>query len=544
MMAALITLNSCTTEEEGHDRYELIFADSVDISYSGDWADKVYTDAISGYEVLTMYLGCEYLDLDFSYTSTYDINTDNWVWTSSDESVVVVSPDGVVYPVGVGTSTVAVNSIYCMTNSPQYAAVQISVAAGFIPATAIAVTTEDPEVDYAYEGGYNIQLVGSVVATATDPVAGADVTYSTLVWTSSNPAIADIDRNSGLVTTVSIPDLREYVDVTFFAETVDGSDLKESIDIQIRKSVSPLTIDWDDNITLDNGLIWTRDQVDGYTFARHHDGFTIKYTMEPAGATIGLIDWVSSNPSAVTVEHGVVKFVGVSSEDVTISATCVATGDSESLTFSLPAGYISQTYESSDENTWDWGITSGSDAYQKWNAAGYLDMYTYDATSTNTQARSDFTCNNPNEMGFNANYPLLGVHMYDVLDYEVVASRNIRFNIYWQVNAEGDVYYFKGTNNKYVYYYELSDGNHMLVWDLDSMMGDLGYWPVGTNVLIPTSFDFVYADMQASDTSIKGSELEGFPYTWELHSIRTYESVDTLESYMSDDLGLTFEQTI
>ncbi len=535
MAASLITLNSCTTVEEGHDRYELIFADSVDIHYSGEWQDRVYYDEIAEAEVLTMYLGCEYLDLDFDYTSKYDINTDNWVWTSSDESVVVVSPDGVVYPVGAGTATVAVNSAYCMTNSPQYAAVIVKVAPKFIPATAISVAPADPEVDYAYEGGYNIKLEAKITATATDPVAGSDVTYSSVVWSSSNPAIADIDRNSGLVTTGSIPELRDYVTVTFYAETIDGSEICEPIDVQIRKSVSPLTIDWDD----------ATHALDGKVFSRSEDGFVIDYTMEPADATKGLIEWVSSDPSAVTIVDGVVTFVGYNDE-VTLSATCSATGDSESITISVPAGFIRQTFESSDETMWDWGISTGSDAYQVWNESGFLNMYTYDASAINTQARSDFKCYNPDQLGFNATYPLFAIHMLDVLSIDAVNTRNIRPNINWQVNGEGDVYFYKGTNNKYAYYYELSDGTQMLVWDFKALVGAQSYWPVGNNVLIPTSFDIVYADMQTADPLMSAEELRAqgidFPYPWELHSIQTFKTSDDVESYITNELGLTFEQ--
>lgn len=354
MAVCAVVLNSCSSDE-GTARYSIVLPSTVELVYDSDWEAMVYYDATRKIDVLPIYVGCTPVDMDFTYTSDYDITIDEWVWSSTDESVAVVDEDGIIYPVGAGSATIAIRHKYCETASAQEATFMLTVAESLVLATEVTVTPADGVTDYVYEGGFILQMAANVTATASDPGSGTDVTYNLFKWYSSNPAIADVDDDGVVTSAILIPEFREDgIDVDIYAQALDGSEVEGMMTITVRKSIIPESVKFSEEDLARDGL----------DYAYCEKGFIINYEMEPSYATAGLIQWESSNTDAVEVAfvngsttEAEVKFVGYSNDPVTISATCVSTGVSQSFDIQVPAGFIRESFQ---DATKEWSVVYGT----------------------------------------------------------------------------------------------------------------------------------------------------------------------------------------
>lgn len=521
LLCATILMNYSCTEDDSSDYYELIFPSSVDITYDTDeWGDKIYYDNVvySNY-IVPLYVGLS-IDLDFEYTAPEGFNTGIWQWTSSNEEVATVDENGLVTAVGAGYTVVNVG-IYPSqsTAAKMNSNILIRVTESLELVSQIEITSPS---EYIYEGGYTSQLSATV--------SPDDATYITVSWSSSDTSVATVDSD-GLVTAKELSGTENQM-VTITATAVDGSGISASTEIEVRTVVMPQTVAFSDATMA----------LDGVDFAKNQDGFTIDYIMDPLDATPGFVEWTTSNSSVATVEAGVVTFTGYSSSPVTITATCVETGDSAEMSFSVPVGYVYEDFSSSSSSDWDWAVSAShisSGTVQTWNSGEYLDIIPYQ--SGTYSYRSDLYCFNPSTIGINSTYPLFAVHMLDVLGLEQVASRNMRPNISGTVNGTGDSVVYGGSNNNYVYYYELDNGTQIAVWDLAALFeaSELTM-PSGNNVLVPTGyFNFVYADIKGYDTSVPADPT----IEWELHAISTFKTAADIEAYITNVVGTGFTET-
>ncbi len=553
LASALVLGFSCTEGEESHERYQLMFADDVEIFYPESWESRVEYDASSNM-FIPLYLGCEPLDLDYEYyfRDGYEINTDNWEWYSNDETVAVVDADGIVYPTGAGSTQICIKAVACQEGSDQYDYINITVYETLIKATEITVSG----TNYTFEGGCNLTLTGEVTATATDPYFGSDVTYHNVTWYSSNPTVADIDPLTGVITTGYIPGGLTSIWIDFYAVAVDGSGTEGKMAVELRSATPPTEVFFDATTLGYNGK----------RFALHHDGFTIDYTMTPAQGTPNLINWVSSDPDAVSVEAdangetATVTFLGFTNS-VTITATCEFTGFSQEITFSIPAGYLHESF--GDYDTWDFGGGPCTDTEnlgdQWWNEEEQcISRIAYDtSTSSNGvytyQCRSDCACNSRDQIGFNSTYPLFGIRMWDVAQYDYVGDRSLFINWAWYETMDD---YEEGIctdtyrANEYTHYYKLNDatGNNVqqfVIWDMSEtqLMGQFAWYPSGDNYIFSNTFNIRYQDLKMADQSTEPSS-DIFPFRFNIYEMQTFQSFDELESYITDELGMTYTKEV
>ncbi len=537
--ATTLLLGYSCTEDEGHERYVLKFADSVTITYPAEWIPKVEYDA-SMNKYIPLYMGCEPLDLDYVYTveDGHEINTDTWEWYSNDTSVVEIDADGIVYPVGAGTTTVYVKALATQVGAEQYDILTITVAEKLVKATEITVSG----TNYTFEGGCNLTLTAAVTKTATDPLFGSDVTYKNVTWYSSNPSVADIDEYTGVITTGYIPGGLESLWIDFYAVAVDGSGTEGKLAVELRSAVPPTDVYWDA----------TTLGFDGKRFSWNSYGFTINYTMEPAQGTPNLISWTSSDPDAVTVtpnyEDGTayVEFLGYTTS-VTITATCEFSGNSQEITFSIPSGYY---YENFSNFATSYGTENlGDQWYDEENEC--LQRIADDQSSTvngtyTIYCRSDMSLSNKSMAGFNSSYPIFAIRMWDVLQYEYCTSRNFFINWAWYTTYDDAAREENVTetyrSNEYTHYYKLNDNSQQfIVWDMSQeiLMGQYAWYPSGPDYVIPGTFTIRYQDLVSSTDD---SDL--FPFTFQVYEFRTFQSTDELETYITDELGMTYTKEI
>ncbi len=522
LICATILMNYSCSDDETSDYYELIFPDSVDITYDTDaWGDKIYYDNVTYYSnIVPLYVGLS-IDLDFEYTAPEGFNTGIWRWTSSNEEVATVDDDGLVTAVGAGYTVVNVGIYPSVSSTTEMnSSILIRVTETLNSVEAIEITSPSA---YIYEGGYTSQLSATV--------SPDDATYITVTWSSSNTSVATVDSN-GLVTAQELSG-DDNQTVTITATAVDGSGISASTDIEVRTVVMPLTVEFSDAAMA----------FDGADFAKNQDGFTIDYIMDPFDATPGFVEWTTSDSSVATVEAGVVTFTGYSTNGpVTITATCVETGDSAEMSFSIPAGYVYEDFSSSSSLDWDWAVQTShitSGATQTWNEGGYLSITPYQ--SGTYSYRSDLYCFNPSNIGINSTYPFFAIHLLDALSLDQVATISMRPNISGTINGTGDTIAYAGSNGNYTYYYVLDDGTQIVAWDLATLYEakELSF-PSGNNVLIPTGyFNLVYADMKGSDTSVPADPA----IEWELHAISTFKTAADIEAYITNVVGTGFTET-
>lgn len=158
-------------------------------------------------------------------------------WTSTDPAVATVSNDGLVTLTGKGSCKITASTLDGSALTATCAINAVIKADG--------ITLSDTEVTNVE--GATVQL------TAT--VSPADVSNATVVWTTSDPAVATVDEN-GLVTLVA------EGTCTITATTADGTDLTATCEITVDKTNSIKTV-WADgkrhDIYTTGGILVARD---------------------------------------------------------------------------------------------------------------------------------------------------------------------------------------------------------------------------------------------------------------------------------------------
>lgn len=519
----------------------LWFPDTTEIVYDQDeWADKIYIEDITGYTVIPIYMGYGSLQLDVEYTSQGVLNCGDWNWSSTDESVATVDSNGVVYPVGVGETVIEVAILPSESSATSCRDwIKITVDEALVLAEEITVTSPQSTV---YEG-YSIQLSAEITKTVSDPLMGNDATYNTFKWWSSNPAVASIDYDTGLVTTHSI--VGDSMSVEFWAVAVDGSGATNYVELAIIAAVAPDAVYFDEETLA----------LDGTVLAANTGTFYLKHTMEPADATPGLIEWTSSNENVLKVsEGGKVEFAGQFGYDITITASCFGSDEIQSITVSVPAGYYNEdfTLDKADYDTdggyddfgslrWLWGPqtngfnqdTDGGVSCQ-WTEGidGTMFMKFSSWTSSGTE-RADLMCTQTDDMGLNTSYPYFVMHIDNVdnLYPEYSPSQNFNFDI--QSINEGVTTYPGSKTTQYTTYKEFGDKTTLfIVMDLREVSnGDVklvDYLPTSVSEeWTPSAFNMAHTGL--------GTDLpDGTPVKFNVYRVFSLPSATVPATYLEE----------
>ena len=226
------------------------------------------------------------------------------VWSSSNPAVATVDADGVLKYVGNGVTKITATAYDGATSDSFDLAV-----ATYVTTVALNATSGDYKT---YDKPF--QLVATVFpSTASD---------KTLVWTSTNGDIATVDQ-AGKVT------IHGAGSTIIRAQTQDGSG--KYVDYVLRVTVQVLV----SSVRIDN------------TELKAHTGSEVqlKTTISPADALVKTLSWVSSDPTAATVdEKGLVKFI--EARPVTITGTSTdGTEQSASITFDVRGVQWSYDFE-------------------------------------------------------------------------------------------------------------------------------------------------------------------------------------------------------
>ena len=182
------------------------------------------------------------------------------VWTSADESIVSVTPDGVLYAAGVGKTKLTAAAVGGKTKT-------VSVTVKPVYVKKILFTQDKAELIVGVEGHESAQL--------HHVIEPANATIQGVTWTSSNKKIVSVDEN-GVITA------HKQGNATITCKATDGSGKYAKIKVYVELPT--------EQIVLNKTAV---EVYEGTTY-------TLKATIKPASKTKRLF-WESSDVSVAVV---------------------------------------------------------------------------------------------------------------------------------------------------------------------------------------------------------------------------------------------------
>lgn len=434
--------------------------------------DKLYTtDFEEGYPLTELeFFVSEQLPLAVGMDTVLNFkagpeNADNKtiVFSSSNPDVATVDQSGRITGISVGK---AVISAVPELGFGADAAVEVNVIPKLIQATALNLSL--PE-NLGPEG----KLYETDEVKLGIEILPADHTYDHVLWKSSNEAIATVDAE-GNVKCVAPGK------ATITAVTTDRSGVKGEIELDINKYIAAQQVSitpWNTPLSLP---------------AKE---FSLEVAYAPANATMGSVEWTSSNENVASVSRGVVTPVGFGT--TTITAKCVETGFVSSTDVTVTPGH----YVWDASNAWQrWIVATGGATEQR----GDVWRVFFPKTEPGKKWRADIKVNCGNN-------DLFTTHS----DYPVVAIK-CTFpkggNNTWDVRDSG--------NPKDNAGYDLPDGTRLIMIDLTKKFAET--WGEGYH-------DFNLFQLKVAD--IPYDNVDPNAAWYDIYWIRSFHSADEARAF-------------
>lgn len=494
---------------------------SIQIDMANEDRAKIYVDETES-QTLPLLVG-ESIQLGFT-SDPADLSTLTYpdvVWSSSDESVVVVDETGKITAKAAGIAVVTVNP--STVNLPATASIKVTVVADVTKVTSIEITDDSDHVS-EFSPLPSCYIGESMTLTAT--VTPADATYKTVIWSSKDESIAVIDPITGVVTGVA------QGEVKMVATALDADKVSAEYAIYIDKVITP------EGIKINNAPAAAEEFSvgDGY--------YQIDFETYPAVSTTSLITWTSSDPAVAEVDakgkvtfkmYGEVEITAAVPESESTPAGFVKT---QTMKFVIPAGFYREHFVDKNIVNWNMATNGGTQVWME-GAENYI-YFTPNRANSNT-LRGDVKRTAPTYI--TQNYPILCFRIDDVNDLGY--ARNITFDT--SGNIEDGTKFSGGigsNNNKWKKKYKCSDGSAILIYDLATQ----GFGKSDGTNLLPEGTVCTFATFQLKYADIRLSDKADFPDDPGVHYrmfwFHTFKSEDALNAYLntwSTETGITFE---
>ena len=518
-LALIFGFASCVEEPYVLDSASLMY--SIQIDMANEDRAKIYVDETES-QTLPLLVG-ESIQLGFT-SDPADLSTLTYpdvVWSSSDESVVVVDETGKITAKAAGIAVVTVNP--STVNLPATASIKVTVVADVTKVTSIEITDDSDHVS-EFSPLPSCYIGESMTLTAT--VTPADATYKTVLWSSKDESIAVIDPITGVVTGVA------QGEVKMVATALDADKVSAEYAIYIDKVITP------EGIKINNAPAADEEFSvgDGY--------YQIDFDTYPAVSTTSLITWTSSDPAVAEVDakgkvtfkmYGEVEITAAVPESESTPAGFVKT---QTMKFVIPAGFYREHFVDKNIVNWNMATNGGTQVWME-GAENYI-YFTPNRANSNT-LRGDVKRTAPTYI--TQNYPILCFRIDDVNDLGY--ARNITFDT--SGNIEDGTKFSGGigsNNNKWKKKYKCSDGSAILIYDLATQ----GFGKSDGTNLLPEGTVCTFATFQLKYADIRLSDKADFPDDPGVHYrmfwFHTFKSEDALNAYLntwSTETGITFE---
>lgn len=423
-------------------------------------------------DVLPLAVG---MDSTLVYTfGPKDADDPTIVFTSSDESVATVDQQGKITALKVGEAIITARTPIGFKVYDAEASVQVNVIPEVIKATAINIvnTTDLGDDGVVYETD-EIQLKAEILP--------ANHTYSNISWHSEDESKATVDQN-GLVKCLAVGKVKIY------ALAHDHGTARGEFEIDIRPYIAAQSL----TITpMETPLCLSRGPV----------SLAVSYV--PAGATLGSVEWTSSDESVVTVRRGVVTPVGFG--EATVMATCIETGNQYTTQVKVESGWLIWDAQ----NQWDgWSPSNYNDQPSEkgdriWHVglgSQNADKWRRDIKQTKMPLVLDLK-----------NYPILAVRMTKLPS----GARKLD-----DVNDSG----LKRSKELNPGFIDLGDGTGLLIYNIGAN------YPDAKGLTKFKNFGFKFADILKKDVPADKA-------FYEVYWIRTFKTEDEAKTFAESDVA-------
>ncbi len=256
-----------------------------------------------------------------------EVDDPSVIFTSSNPEVASVDNNGLIRALSIGEAQITATTSLGFKVNEAMASVTVQVIPEIIKATSIELenTTSLGEDGVIY-------VTDELQFSAT--ILPENHTYSNLSWYSADESIATVDQ-TGLVKCVGAGRATIYV----LAHDYGTARAEYSFDVKPYIEAESIEI-----TPLDGPICLSRGPV----------ALTVKYN--PSGATLGSVEWSSSDESIATVHRGVVTPKGFGT--VTITGTCIGNGAQASTEVTVDPGFLIWDAQ----NQWNGWVVSSADA--------------------------------------------------------------------------------------------------------------------------------------------------------------------------------------
>ncbi len=394
------------------------------------------------------------------------------VFKSSDENVATVAPDGTISAVSLGQAIIPATP---PIGFGAEASVIVEVIPEIIKATDIIITnTTDLGEDGVIYVTDEIQLAAEILPE--------NHTYSNITWHSSDESIATVDEN-GLVKCLGAG----KVDIIVLAH--DKGTARGSIELEIKPYIAAESL----TITpLSEPICITRGPV----------ALNVQY--QPAGATLGSVEWTSSDETIATVHRGVVTPVGFGT--VTITGKCMESGATYETSVTVEPGW----YIYDAQNQWTrWSPSNTSTQIESEVRGEKVWRLNFKNPGSAGKWRGDFKvdCSNANPFVMSLkNYPVFAVRMTKMNGGN--STLDCVFDGYGNAgnpNPKNGI--------------DLGDGTQLLVYDLGAAKNYSGVDIANFRVFQVKLADIPYANVDPDKAY------------YEIYWLRTFKSAEDAEAF-------------
>ncbi|MCM1066859.1 MAG: Ig-like domain-containing protein [Muribaculaceae bacterium] len=456
--------------------------DDKQFTLDGDQAFMLEEISFDVSETLPLAVG---MDSTITYTVLpEDATNKNVVFSSSDESVATVDPDGTIHALAEGMAIVTARSEIGFKVFEAEATVVVNVIPEIIKAQQIdVICLTEPDDEGKYYVTDELQF--------TTEILPADHTYSRVHWTTGDENIATVDQ-TGLVKCLAMGD------VTIHAHATDHSGVRGEYKLHINRNVSVERVEI---APVAEPLCLTR------------GAYALDVTYFPADGTIGSVEWESDDETVLTVHRGVVTPRGFGSANIT--ATCPETGSKTSVSITVDPGW----YIWDAQNKWNgWIITQPGNhcdpdnPEDRDNGVWHINLKV-PAVGGKWRADIKYDCSEANPM-----------YMY-TNNYPVFAMRMTRIgNMNSTLDATTKPFGNAGTPNP-KNGIDLGDGTQLLIYNVATRPNYVG------QIELPFSlFQIKIADIPYDKISLDK------PY-YEVYWMRTFKSEDEAKAFAQAEVA-------
>lgn len=397
------------------------------------------------------------------------------VWETSDPQIATVDELGRVKAVAVGEATIKVSST---DGGAKTSSILVQVIDRIEYATAIEVVPASVSI---FEGEKS-----SLKAT----IAPANVTYKTLVWSSSNPAMAVVSPD-GEVSGIA------KGNATITVSTTDGSGVSKTIPVEI-KEVIPVTA-----ITINTVLDETI--AVGQTTQ-------LEFSFVPANASVQSMLWTSSDPAVVSVsETGLIRGLTAGNASITVESRA-NTDIKATININVEGGKLFDTFMNGLVPNWI-APTAGSSGIVENNRFKVL------LSGTGANKRGDFRRSVGGVTGATVH-----AGTYPIIAFKFNRPLPTGGNIIFDTNL-GRYQQHVGNGNNQLTILTAKDGVQVFYADMAGGSFSTAQTKLSTTApTVFTTFQVVVADFPAAQLTSN---------TYEVHWIRSFKTVAELEAYIN-----------